>query len=360
MAYGVDTQTPLAVFSNPNISTCQNTPCGVADSSSSSADNAHSMNNTAALIAAFEPATIGNPQIGGHVRNDIDGDGFSDLIWRNPSIDLFGYWLISGGKRTDYASRSGPGIGYSLASAGDMNGDGRADLVWTGRGRVFVWMNLGDETFRSYQVGTYTGGWQVFGTGDINRDGKADLLLREPSANLYGYWLMNGATRLGYTSMAAAPGYFPVAVGDFNSDDAVDLVWTSSKRDVIVLLNDGKGKFNSYHLPSYTADWRIAGAGDVDGDGNDDLIWENSTSGLFGYWIMRGAARLSYASVNSPGVGYSVVALSDFSGDGRVDVAWSSPDKVIYAWINKGGGSFTKTSLGTYPTGWSLIPTLNQ
>src|SRR6185437_12548359 len=42
MAYGTATDTPLSLFSNPNVSTCQNTPCGVADSASNSADNAHS------------------------------------------------------------------------------------------------------------------------------------------------------------------------------------------------------------------------------------------------------------------------------------------------------------------------------
>ncbi|HEX5961677.1 MAG TPA: M12 family metallo-peptidase, partial [Rhodanobacteraceae bacterium] len=59
MAYGTETDAPLAVFSNPNISICQNTPCGVADSSASSADNVHSMNNTAGLIAQFEPTKVG-------------------------------------------------------------------------------------------------------------------------------------------------------------------------------------------------------------------------------------------------------------------------------------------------------------
>ena len=143
MAYGTTTTTPLAEFSNPNISTCQNTPCGVADSSSSSADNAHSMNNTAALIAQFEPTMVGTlpPFLGLYVHDDVNGDGKSDLLFQDSGEGYLGWWLMNGTqvKSTNNQSMTS---GYKVVATGDFNGDGKADVVWSNNANaLYIWLS---------------------------------------------------------------------------------------------------------------------------------------------------------------------------------------------------------------------------
>src|SRR5690348_575387 len=122
MSYGGATQTPLNLFSNPNLSTCQNSPCGVADSSTSSADNVHSLNNTAGLIAQFEPTKV--VVTGGRARDDIDGDGRSDLLFQqDPNNQSLSWWLMNGTQPLSTHSQAVTVSGYQVVATGDFNGD---------------------------------------------------------------------------------------------------------------------------------------------------------------------------------------------------------------------------------------------
>jgi hypothetical protein len=67
------------VFSNPNISSCGGVACGVADQE----DNALALSQTMPVIAAFATP---------HTRNDFNGDGISDVLWRNNSNGFNAIW----------------------------------------------------------------------------------------------------------------------------------------------------------------------------------------------------------------------------------------------------------------------------
>ena len=354
MAYGTDTDTPLAVFSNPNISVCQNTPCGVADSSSSSADNVHSMNNTAALIAAFEPTMMasapGFPTAS--MRNDVNGDGKSDLLWMNTQTSTFGYWLMNGAGILNLWSTP-VAAGYRMVATGDFNGDGRVDLIWTSsKNDLYLWSSNGTAFVAEY-LGRYQAGDQVVGTGDVNGDGKSDLLFVNSATHSLRYWLMTGGNIISAFSTPVAPGYTIGAIGDFNGDGRVDLVWTSVKRDLYLWESNGIG-FDSYYAGTYPAGWSLAGAGDVNGDGLADLLWRNQGAGLFGFWVMNGPRQVSGWAVSAAGA-YQVAAVGDFNGDRKVDVMWTSAADDLYLWTSNGNGFNTRYA-GTYPAGWKIIP----
>jgi hypothetical protein len=51
---------------------------------------------------------------------------------------------------------------------------------------------------------------------------------------------------------------------------------------------DGTGFSSWAELITTSTDWRIAAAGDFNGDGNADILWQNSSSGLCGFFIMTG------------------------------------------------------------------------
>jgi len=125
---------------------------------------------------------------------------------------------------------------------------------------------------------------------DIDNDGVSDLLWFDPATSRFGYWLMaidaNGNfSRKGTRAFNVTPGYFVGATGDFNGDGAVDLVFTSAKRDLYLWTNN-QGSFTSSFIGRYPENWLLLGAADVDGDGQADLLWWNESESEFGYWIM--------------------------------------------------------------------------
>lgn len=351
MAYGTDATTPLSLFSNPDISSCQNTPCGVADNASDSADNVHSMNNTASKIAAFE-SSIGDVNLGMTASNDVNGDGKSDLLWLNNGTHQFGYWAMNGAKASSLWSTT-VSSGYRVVATGDFDGNGLLDVVWTSaKNDLYLWKSNG-RSFVSQYIGTYPSGNSVVGAGDVDGNGDADLLFLNTQAHTFGYWLMNGSSVVSKWSTSVTAGYTIAAIGDLDGDGRIGVVWTSAKRDLYLWESNGS-TFNSYYVGTYPAGWSLVGAGDVNGDGLADLLWRNQSASLFGYWIMHGPRQASGWTTSAAGA-YYIAASGDFNGDGKVDVMWTSAGRDLYLWTSN-GKTFNAASVGTYPSGWSVIP----
>jgi hypothetical protein len=360
MAYGTDTDTPLAMFSNPDVSACQNTPCGVADSNtSSSADNAHSMNNTAALIAAFEPTMVGAgapPALGSYAHNDVNGDGKSDLLWYNGVTHQMTYWLMNGASLSSWQAISVP-AGYTPIVTGDFNGDGDTDIVWTdASGNVYMWLNNGNGAFTNTKVTQAIPGWKVVGATDINGDGKTDLIWYDSSAGQMTYWLMDGATLARWQLFYTSSGLQLLATGDFNGNGYGDVLWKATSGDMYMWLFNSSGTFNYYKVGPYPAGWVFAGTGDVNGDGTTDLYWYNPSTGQMTYWLMNGASLKSWQGfwTNS---GLTPLATGMFDG-ANAGLTWKSTSGGMYMWsFNKlNPSSLSYYSLGSYPVGWTPIP----
>ncbi len=149
------------------------------------------------------------------VPYDINGDCTSDLLWMNDQTHQFGWWFLYG-VSADAASANLPkGVsplvtvtpGYWIAASGDLNGDGKADLLWTSNSRdLYLWTSTGTGFVSSY-VATYPAGWTLVGAADINGDGNDDLIWENQSACEYGYWLMNGKQIIGMETISVTCGY---------------------------------------------------------------------------------------------------------------------------------------------------------
>jgi hypothetical protein len=78
---------------------------------------------------------------------------------------------------------------------GDLDGDGKADLVWreTNTGDVGAWLMNGLSTATTGVIaGAVPAAWVIADVGDLDGDGKADLVWRETNTGDVGAWLMNG------------------------------------------------------------------------------------------------------------------------------------------------------------------------
>ncbi|MBV8157284.1 MAG: VCBS repeat-containing protein, partial [Dyella sp.] len=102
------------------------------------------------------------------------------------------------------------------------------------------------------------------------------------------------------------------------------------------------------------------GAGDVNGDGNADLIWVNKSTSQFGYWMMNGSKVLSLQTFGvAPG--YSIATLGDFNGDGKVDILWTDATMSnVYMWTSQGSWFSSQKQTMTVSPGFSFYSVTTQ
>ena len=159
-------------------------------------------------------------------------------------------------------------------AANDFNGDGRSDILWRNdNGFLAEWNGQANGGF----VGNanvnqpITADWHVAGTGDFNGDGIDDILWRNDNGTLTD-WL--GQSNGGFTIIAASynvsTSWHVAGTGDFNGDGRSDILWRNDNGFLAEWNGQANGGFvgNANVNQPITADWHVAGTGDFNGDGH--------------------------------------------------------------------------------------------
>jgi len=98
---------------------------------------------------------------------DFNGDGWTDIVWQDPSSDEVMVWYMNGQalpKGADFMFSMGPG--WKIAGAGDFNSDGKADLFWRNdsSGNTAVWLMDGWGLQSEVSLGTMSDpAWKIGG-----------------------------------------------------------------------------------------------------------------------------------------------------------------------------------------------------
>lgn len=224
---------------------------------------------------------------------DFTSNGWSDLITRATST---GNLYLYPGNGTRFSTRSGVGVRWNGMSAitrlGDFNLDGHEDLIASDRATGALWLYRGTGSGFEPRLRIGRSGWnamrEITAIGDLNRDGRVDLLAVQASTgNLYlypGRGTSLGARRLvgpGWNAMSELTG-----VGDFNRDGRVDLVARENATGKLWLYRGTNGDLGT-RIQIGTG-WNgmrsLVGAGDFDRDGFTDLFAIRTATGeLFRY-----------------------------------------------------------------------------
>ena len=332
---------------------------------------------------------------------DVNGDGVTDLIVGDPSNSSVAQFAgraylflgpVTSGINTSQAAATisaeafGDNLGFSVASAGDVNGDGVDDILIGARsnddngiqsGRVYLFHgpvsgSLGATAADAVIEGAAFDevGRAVATAGDLNDDGFDDILLGTDIAGFNSpgkVFIFNGPVS-GIRTVASADatitgsfdnesfGASVASAGDLNADGVNDIIigaprfplngadtgrayvffgpvsgtLIATQADAIILgeaVNDGFGR-------------SVAGGGDVNGDGISDAIvgadqlFADSGAGkayifygpLSGIIQATNAGAILIGELNRDLFGASVSGLGDFNGDGFSDVTVGAPD----------------------------------
>lgn len=100
--------------------------------------------------------------------------------------------------------------------------------------------------------------WQIEGVGDVNGDGKDDLIWKNDSSAIVAIWLMNGDAILSAANLGGVPYEWEIEqVSDVNGDGKADVVWQHTNGTVAVWLMNGT-KIDSVGFPaSVFPEWEI-------------------------------------------------------------------------------------------------------
>ena len=368
---------------------------------------------------------------------DVNGDGYGDVIvgatgWTNGS-SAEGRALVYLGSASGLATsaawtaesnQASAYFGHSVASAGDVNGDGYGDVVV---GAPYYDNGSSDEGVAYVYLGSSSGlasspvwtgepntintsfGWSVASAGDVNGDGLGDLIVGSPYAD--PYTVNNGvvnvylgaasdlSTSAAWTSEAdqasAALGFSVASAGDVNGDGYGDVIVGAPYYDN-GSTNEGRAYLylgSSSGLDA-TAAWTaesdqatvlfgysVALAGDVNGDGYGDVVvgapyYSNGESSEGRAYVYLGsasglatsAAWTAEADQASANFGFSVAAAGDVDGDGYGDVVVGAPyynngspyEGVAFVYLGSASGLATtaawtaESNQGGAKLGWSV------
>jgi hypothetical protein len=259
---------------------------------------------------------------------------------------------------------------YAASHPLDMNGDGRMDLLWQHEmdGSLAAWLMQG-QTLREGLLLTPPNvsdlDWKVSGGGDVDGDGRPDLIWHHQGDGRLAAWLMNGSRQIEgrLLSPEAVPdtGWQVRAVTDFDNDGHPDLIWQHDDgREAVWFMNGLSAISGNLLAPPSVTDtaWRIAGSGDFDADGQQDLVWQH-LDGRIAVWLMSGTSlRDGYVlSSIAPQPGLKLRAVGDLNGDGSPDlISQNELDGTIVAWLMMGSLRLESLSLGQVSDpGWRIV-----
>jgi hypothetical protein len=323
---------------------------------------------------------------------DVNGDGFSEVIvgaplFSNPEVGegrAFVYHgspagLALGPSWTVESDQPTALFGISVATAGDVNGDGLSDVIVgahrydnpeVDEGRAFAYYGsaAGLEaapfwTAESDQDGA-TFGLSVGTAGDVDGDGFSDVIVGAPrldtafddSGGAYVFFGSAGGLALGWSASPGLAedffGYSVATAGDVNADGFSDVIVGAPYRDSGAVVDAGSAYVyhgSEFGLP-VAEDWRedndsagdlfgisVASAGDMNGDAYSDVI----VGAITHWWFTAGVARvylgegaglggdpaweLEPGNFASGDFGYVVAPAGDVNGDNFSDLIVGAP-----------------------------------
>ncbi len=306
---------------------------------------------------------------------DVDGDDDIDLLFARsdsqamPSLQINdGTGQFIDGNRPRVEPAEAPN---KVVAVGDFDGDGRVDIVADdGAGPDRLLMNRGARGFvdesasRMPSIGSTT---RELVAADVDLDGDLDIICGRwasfPGQSPTGFGVLenDGTGHFVEVATVSAPSIpTSIAVGDVNGDGLPDIAFsaTGSQAGVgeqnRVYVQPGWVDVTAVSLPQVDDETRDLELGDVDGDGDVDMVCANHGSNRL--YLNDGTGVFSDATLGAWPLTADLtnaIALGDVDADGDLDVIEARQHQAPELHLNDGTGVFT-TAFGAFP----ILPNL--
>ncbi|HLH87345.1 MAG TPA: NF038122 family metalloprotease [Xanthobacteraceae bacterium] len=292
---------------------------------------------------------------------DFTGNGTTDILWRNPTTGADQVWLMSGGNITASAPINSLPSAWTVADIADFNGDGADDILLrnSSNGANFIWTMNGDQISGGNEIYNVPSSWTIAGVGKFFGGTQTDILLRQASTGTNFIWKMGGTSIVGGSLLNNADSSWSVAgLGDFNGDGTTDVLMrqASSGTNLIWTIQNG-AVAGSTVLPNAPSGWTVAAVADFNHDGTDDILIRNATTGTNLLWTMQNGQVGQSTMLNNLPSNWSVAEVGDFNGDRTPDVLWhDSSGGANLVWTMSSSGTITSSlAVNTVPTSFAAV-----
>lgn len=280
---------------------------------------------------------------------DFDGDGRSDVATSNDiATDIGIFKNNSGTNNIALAARQGISLGVPSPTrnitCGDIDGDGKPDIVVSGggssgayRNTIFVLRNtstgLGNISFGlPVQLTIGSNGAARIAIRDLDLDGKPELIVTNNADNKVAIFHNTGTTgnisfaSAQYITVLNAPHFNGLAVEDLNNDGLPEIILnTLQQANAYILKNNsttGTFSFNTIQFGTPGGIVNLA-VGDLDNDGKLDIaLGSISQSNITVLRNTSTASTINFDGAKSFGVSSRIwgITIGDVDGDGSQDI----------------------------------------
>ena len=319
--YRIDQAGSVLTFTNPT----GNSTTGAYRSSTEIETNASS--GWGAMSAVVK--TVGNTK---------------ELLWSNGTV-----WKSNGFLTPQLVHQHGGPFAPGQTGYADVNGDGKADMIFQGTDNTF-WLSFstgaGFATPRAVlkHGGPFAPGQT--GYADVNGDGKADMIFQGTDNT---FWL-SLSTGVGFATPRAvlkhggpfAPGQTDYA--DVNGDGKADMIFQGTDNYFWLSLSTGSGFATPQNVLKHGGPWAPGQTdyADVNGDGKADMIFQGADN-KFWLSLSTGAGFATPQLVHQHGGPFrpGQTDYADVNGDGKADMIFQGADNTFWLSLSTGAGFAT-------------------
>jgi len=256
---------------------------------------------------------------------DADLDKIPDLAVINAVADTLTVFRRGTERAGDFSLGAIP----AYIAVGDLNGDGRSDVVSANLGSKDLSVLLGKpeslfDDAKTTPVGRLVSNLTL---ADFNADGKPDAALAEPMDGFIQIWTGQGDGSFSMATEISLEMPMFLTAADFDSDSRTDLaVAAIGMTGTTVTLFKGKGDASFDPMARLTVPALITAlaAADMNSDGNPDIVFLQQYPNGLGIALGTAGGSLNALKLTLLTTSAADLAIADFNGDGKLDIATGS------------------------------------
>ncbi|MFM8639015.1 MAG: hypothetical protein ACKOEL_00030 [Planctomycetota bacterium] len=249
-------------------------------------------------------------------------------------------------------------VGASYVGTGDMNGDLSGDIVFVAPGEVLkFWKRDGFTILDTATIDTLPAGFDAITVADVDADRKPDVLLQGVvDPRQLRVWHIDAGAISSSDEYELPQGDWSVFTGNFRTRNATDILIRDRQTGVVRVLVPGEAAGDATFpvVVRRPASARLAGFGDMDGNGQPDIFWQADDIEVDlmdqdddGNYFASARRRTGLAKA-------TIVNVRDWNDDGTVDFWMRRGDrnyiqygKVVNRWMYGGGSRDLRNAPGT-------------